>query len=336
MEKILTVVVPSYNAEAYLREDIPTFLDERILKDLEILIVNDGSKDGTSETGHKFQQSYPETVRVIDKENGGHGSTINAGIREATGKYFKVVDADDWVDTESLVHLVQYLKDHDSDLVLSPFYYVNDGTREKEEGLPLKDEEWKQIRAGENIPAERLLSRMQDTLQMHCVTFRTEILKAHGITLDENRFYVDQEYILYPVPFLQTVSFFPEFVYQYRIATEGQSMNWKNMIKNRNMHGEVLLSLIHYYEGQKAQLSEAQKEFFIYRCAKMLNTQASIYLMMKHCGEAKKEMKKFEEGIRRDYLEIYQYPYSRKIVLLRKMGYVGFRWISAYAKKVNR
>lgn len=336
MEKILTVVVPSYNAEAYLKEDIPTFLDERILADLEILIVNDGSKDGTSQTGKEFQQKYPETIRVIDKENGGHGSTINVGIREASGKYFRVVDADDWVDTESLVHLIQYLKAYDSDLVLSPFYYVNDGTRAKEEGLPLEEEAWRQIRTGENLPAESLLSGMQDTLQMHCVTFRTEILKSQGITLDENRFYVDQEYILYPVPFLRTVSFFPEFVYQYRIATEGQSMNWKNMIRNRNMHGEVLQSLIGYYKERKEELSETQKKFFVYRCAKMLNTQASIYLMMEHCGQAKKEMKRFEEGIRRDCPEIYEYPYSRKMVLLRKMEYLGFRWVSAYAKKVNR
>ena len=101
MEKILTVVVPSYNAEAYLKEDIPTFLDERILEDLEILIVNDGSKDGTGRTGREFQQKYPETIRVIDKENGGHGSTINVGIREATGTYFRVVDADE--DRKSVV-----------------------------------------------------------------------------------------------------------------------------------------------------------------------------------------------------------------------------------------
>ena len=94
MKKILTVTVPSYNVEKFLENTLDSFVDERVLDDIEVLIVDDGSKDKTAEIGRKYEEKYPDTFRVISKENGGHGSTINRGIGEAKGKYFKVVDGD--------------------------------------------------------------------------------------------------------------------------------------------------------------------------------------------------------------------------------------------------
>ena len=103
MNKVLTITVPSYNVEKFLENTLDSFLDERILEDLEVLIVDDGSKDRTAEIGKQYEERYPDTFRVISKENGGHGSTINRGIKEARGTYFKVVDGDDWVDRKSVV-----------------------------------------------------------------------------------------------------------------------------------------------------------------------------------------------------------------------------------------
>ena len=101
MGKILSITIPSYNVEKYIDKCVQSMLVDSILDDIEILIVNDGSKDSTPEIAKGYVEKYPQTVRLIDKENGGHGSTINAGIREATGKYFKVVDGDDWLNTEN-------------------------------------------------------------------------------------------------------------------------------------------------------------------------------------------------------------------------------------------
>lgn len=335
MEKVLTVVVPSYNAENYLQEDIPYFLDEEILDDVEILIINDGSQDRTQKVGENYQDQYPDSVRVINKENGGHGSAVNVGIREAKGKYLKIVDADDWVHTASFKKLVKELKTESNDLILHPFHYVNDGTGAREDGLPMKQEQWEMIEYGRSYELEEVLGQIKDDFLMHEITYRTALLREHPIQLDENHFYVDQEYVLYPVPFIKTVVFYPEYVYQYRIATLGQSMNWNNMIKNRDMHGEVLLNIIKYYDTLKASLTDERKDFFVYRCAKMLNTQASIYLMMEECGQAKKEMRQFEKKIQNKYPEVYRYPYSRKMQLLRHLRYMGFRVVSAYAKRVN-
>ena len=335
MEKILTITVPSYNAEKYLKEDLPSFMAEPILKDLEILIVDDGSHDRTRDIGLEFQKKYPDTVRVISKENGGHGSAVNTGIQEARGRYFKVIDADDWVDTSSLEHLINYLRLSDSDLVLSPFYYVNDRTREKTPGLILEEGAAQQVNDGENYELEGMLEYMKDSIQMHAITIRSSILKDNDIRLDENHFYVDQEYVLYPIPYIQTVSFCSEYVYHYRIATDGQSMNWENMIKNRNMHGEVLRNMIEVYNRLKNTFSEKQKEFFLYRCAKMLNTQATIYLVMPEQKTAKREMRKFEKKIKDLCPQVYAYPYSRKVTLLRKMHYWGYCWVAEYTRKVN-
>ena len=102
MDKILTITVPAYNVEMYLDSILPTFLDDQILDVIEIFIVNDGSEDKTKEIGQRYVDQYPGIVYLIDKENGGHGSAINKGIELATGKYFKVVDGDDWVDTKEL------------------------------------------------------------------------------------------------------------------------------------------------------------------------------------------------------------------------------------------
>ena len=119
--KILTIVVPSYNTELYIDECLPTIISSKSIDDIEILLVNDGSTDNTLKKARYFEELYPQSIRVIDKENGGHGSVINRGIKEATGKYFKVIDGDDWVDTAAFNQLVSCLKRVDVDLVMNPY-----------------------------------------------------------------------------------------------------------------------------------------------------------------------------------------------------------------------
>ena len=109
-EKILTVTVPSYNVQAYLEDCLESFVNSEVMDDIEVLIVNDGSSDDTATIAERYVSKYENTFRLINKENGGHGSTINTGAREARGKYFKVVDGDDWVDTRSFIRLVKVLK----------------------------------------------------------------------------------------------------------------------------------------------------------------------------------------------------------------------------------
>lgn len=107
--KYISFAIPSYNSEDYMSHAIESILPGG--EDVEIIVVNDGSKDGTSEIAHEYKNKYPNIVRVVDKDNGGHGDAVNSGLSHATGKYFKVVDSDDWVDEDSLHKILEFLKE---------------------------------------------------------------------------------------------------------------------------------------------------------------------------------------------------------------------------------
>ena len=122
MNKILTIVVPTYNVEKYLSRCLDSLLyDEKTNKKLEIIVVNDGSKDNSLKIANEYKEKYPDSVLVIDKENGGHGSTINAGLKIATGKYFRVIDSDDWVNIDEFPSYINDLEKLNSDIVLTNF-----------------------------------------------------------------------------------------------------------------------------------------------------------------------------------------------------------------------
>ena len=124
MNKILSVVIPSYNMEEYLYRNVSSMMIGEILDDLEIIIVNDGSKDRTSEIAHELQRKASQSIVVIDKENGHYGSCVNAALKIATGKYFRILDADDWMDSGEFVKFVNILKCIDVDCIYTPFANV--------------------------------------------------------------------------------------------------------------------------------------------------------------------------------------------------------------------
>ena len=126
--KYISFAIPSYNSEDYMSHAIESILPGG--EDVEIIVVNDGSKDGTSEIAHEYKNKYPNIVRVVDKDNGGHGDAVNSGLSHATGKYFKVVDSDDWVDEDSLHKILEFLKeleeeDKEIDMLISNYVYEN-------------------------------------------------------------------------------------------------------------------------------------------------------------------------------------------------------------------
>ena len=129
----LTVIIPGYNIEKFIDKIMKSLLADAVIPDIQILVVNDGSKDRTQELAEAYEKKYPGCVRALSKENGGHGSTINYGMKYAEGKYVKVIDGDDWVNTETLIDLISWLKVTDVDLVAANYCIVNENTGESTE-----------------------------------------------------------------------------------------------------------------------------------------------------------------------------------------------------------
>ena len=186
MDKLLTIVIPTYNMQAYLHRCLDSLIvpNEQMAL-LEVLVINDGSKDKSSAIAHEYETKYPSTFRVIDKENGNYGSCINRGLVEASGKYIKVLDADDWYDTKNFEAFIEFLKETDVDLVVSDFSTVtDDGVVQKIHRYNIPDGKWKLT------DCESVLD-----MWMHAVTYRTAIFKELQYHQTEGISYTDQEWI---------------------------------------------------------------------------------------------------------------------------------------------
>jgi glycosyltransferase involved in cell wall biosynthesis len=327
--KVLTVVVPSYNTEQYMDECIPTFLANEILEDIEVLIIDDGSKDGTAKKGLEFEKRYPRTVKLVSKENGGHGSTINKGIEIATGKYFKVVDGDDWVDTNAFVRLVNYLKSTDSDLIASQYCRISAETGEKVKrrfpGITFEYE----------YQFDNIVNKI-DRIEMHAITIKTSILSDHQIAIDENKYYVDVEFILFPIQYVNTVVFLEDYLYMYRVCVATQSMSVSSLQKNKDMHYDVFFILVDFYNQIKNKISREKQDYISKRLAFMAWTQYKIYLSLPNDVNSKKELGDFDQKLKREIIDIYGKNTSRQISALRFNNLMLYRVIYRYNNKKSR
>lgn len=287
MDRILTVVIPSYNVEKFIPETIPTFLDPKVLHKIEILIINDGSIDSTERIATEFQQKYPDTIKVITKTNGGHGSTINTGIRNANGKYLKVVDGDDWVDKQMFCNYVEKIEKVDSDLVITPHNWIDAETGESTYEIRYPNLE-------ENIiyGLDKLIG---SDFNMHSLTYKTSILKKIE-PISEHCYYVDVEFALYPLKYVESVSYIDEAIYQYRFGYSDQSMSMINRIKNRNMHLRVLNNIIELYRSEN--MSDNARRLVRDRLIAMCEQHMIVLLNMNISHRNKEEIRTFVFDIR--------------------------------------
>ncbi|WP_165171956.1 glycosyltransferase family 2 protein [Adlercreutzia sp. ZJ242] len=245
MGKLLTIAVPSYNVEAYLDRGLSSYADHRFDEVLEVLIVNDGSTDSTAAIAQSYVEAFPLIFTLVSKENGGHGSAVNAGVSRASGKYFRVIDGDDWVDTEGLAKLLTSLSRVDADLVVDEMSRVDMQSGEK---TPFPFPEY--------VKTNRIVDftdvcNVQDTesyIDIHTLTVRTSLLRENEVRISEGIFYVDYEFIVKSTCFASSVMFLPVNVYQYLVGNAGQSMAAANMVKRFKHHEAVLRELLRFEE----------------------------------------------------------------------------------------
>lgn len=336
MEKIITIVVPTYNAEKYLRTNLESFHIEEVLDDIEVLVINDGSKDGSLSIAEEYCRRDPQTYRVISKENGGHGSGINYGIQYAQGKYFKVVDADDWVERDAFVHLVQFLKQTDSDLVYSGFLWAYDRGEESVEAFQKKAEmevPFQEVVYEKEYIFDEIAGKLY--IKMHNITIKTSILRDNRIRIDEHCFYVDSEYISYPIPYVNTISFLKDFVYMYRIGTAGQSVSMERMQQNEKHYDQVLSSLFDFYGalGREVPCSEEKKRYLARIAARVLAGKYKIVLSFPASREKKAQLRDYDQKIKKEFPDIYNSNINGAVKALRASGYLAYDLASALVKK---
>lgn len=245
--KYISFAIPCYNSQDYMAHAIESILPGG--EDVEIIIVNDGSKDRTSEIAHDYMEKYPTIVKVVDKENGGHGDAVNSGLTYATGKYFKVVDSDDWVDEEALLKILDTIKgfvkdESEVDMVIANYVYEKVGMTHK-----------KVIRYDNVLPENQIFKwedigrfRLDQYILMHSVIYRTEMLKLCRLELPKHTFYVDNIYVYYPLPHVRTLYYMNVDLYRYFIGREDQSVNEKVMISRIDQQLFVTKKMISMYE----------------------------------------------------------------------------------------
>ena len=215
MEKQITISIAAYNKEKYLDRCVQSLIIPSLDK-VEIIIVNDGSTDRTSEIAHRYAERYPRSVRVIDKENGHQGSCVNVALRQAEGKYFKMLDADDAFDKVVFEHLIELIERCDADMIVSGHAI---------QSRPVRIISPKGMKAGMSFPLNRIdfmEMGMRDCIGMHGTAYKTEIFRQHHIRLTEHCSFTDAEYCYYPIWHCRTVMFLDEVLYLYSTGVCGQ------------------------------------------------------------------------------------------------------------------
>lgn len=238
MEKVLTIGVPVYNMEKYLDRCLSSITSIKRPDLCEIIVVNDGSKDRSLEIAKGYESKYPDLLRVIDKENGGWGSCINRTIHEASGKYYKSLDSDDWFDTINLDSFIEELKDEDADMILSPYWETDESGNLTVEKVFSPELYGQTLNLNDYIQSLGTFKK-----SIHAITFKTSILKDNGIHIWE-RFYGDIDYINSPLKFVETIRFSPYNIYRYMIGREGQSISVKGYRAHINDYIAVARKMI--------------------------------------------------------------------------------------------
>jgi len=328
MEKILTISVAAYNAEKDIARCLDSMVNTSIANQLDIVVVNDGSNDNTLYIAEDYEKKYPGIVRVINKKNGGHGSTINASIKVAEGKYYKIVDSDDWVDAEGIEKLVSELKLTNVDLVLNPYHEINAKTLQRNNLV-------KPFTTKINIGKVYVTNNVEDiVIYMHSTTFKTSIVKKMGPIIDEKCFYVDMEYTVFPLKYVDTYICLGFPVYQYLLGTTSQSMNKNSLISRRDQHLRVTKRIIDYYEDNKESMNQGIREMVLRRVRLALLNQYKIYFNLS--GKvSKKELVSFDNWVRERSSDVYVGPEGRFMGIVRMNRRTRFFIFNAIVKAMK-
>nr|WP_288830059.1 glycosyltransferase family 2 protein [uncultured Clostridium sp.] len=301
--KLLSVAIPCYNSEAYMRNCIDSLLPGG--EEVEILIVDDGSvKDRTAEIADEYERNYPGICRAIHQENGGHGEAVNAGLRNASGIYFKVVDSDDWVDESAYMEILNTLRrfvygEKTLDMLVSNFVYEKQGSKRKKvmnyrTALPENELiDWDDVKVF--ILGQYIL--------MHSVIYRTELLRQCGLELPKHTFYVDNIFVYQPLPHVKTMYYLNVNFYRYFIGREDQSVNEQIMIGRIDQQIRVTKLMLSYYDVMKIKQRKLRR--YMVRYLEIMMVITSILAIKSGTEENMEKKKELWQSLRKQNLKLY-------------------------------
>lgn len=321
MHKILTIIVPTYNMENYLGRCLDSLiLPKEQMYLLEVLIINDGSKDNSLEIARQYEKMHPETFHVIDKENGNYGSCINRGLAEAKGKYIKVLDSDDTFDNEAFPLFVNFLTNSDVDCVISDMIQLDMAGN-------------KILKTSFNLPYSNSfkLSDMDfnvvRNMWMHCVCYKTENIRRIGYKQTEGISYTDQEWICVPMSTAKSLAYFPKVLYQYLVGRDGQTINPNVWEKNFWQEIKGAVRMIEERNNLYPDCSDEGIAYIDARIRKRVDLIYNVFFLLFTTFENNEEMKKLD-------FVVYHYN-SDFYESLNKKTYYCFSYIKYWRKSFD-
>lgn len=274
--KILTVAIPCYNSQDYMRHAVESVLAGG--EDVEVLIIDDGSTDDTAKIADEMEEEHPGIIRAIHQENGGHGEAVNTGLKNAKGLYFKVLDSDDWLDRESLIKVLEKLRRFIRegqlvDMFLANYVYEKPSLRKH-----------KAIRYEGVFPEEKVFGwsdvkkfKISQNILMHSVIYRTQMPYDCGLELPKHTFYVDNIFVYKPLPSVKTMYYMNVDLYRYFIGRDDQSVNETIMISRIDQQIKVNKIMIDAFDLNKIK-NKKLRDYMVKYLAMMM-TVSSVFLI---------------------------------------------------------
>ena len=282
---ILSVSIAAYNVQDYLSEALESLvnLPEGLSEKIDVIVVNDGSSDNTLKIATSFQERFPNCITVIDKPNGGYGSTFNAALEIARGKYIRFLDGDDWFEPEGLAYYIDQLATYDVDAFYSPFidfYEINN--------------ESKSIDLLSFVPeGEYIFTNLKHIppLPSRSLGYKTDFLRKISFSMTEHCFYVDDEYACIPLKSISSFFIGHKPLYRYRIGREGQSIS----VEGIERHWEDLMFVCTHIVnelGENAQ-SLGESSYLANRLAAIASSPFLKLTSIPPCKEKKAALIRF-------------------------------------------
>ena len=301
--KVLTVAIPCYNSQEYMGKAIESLLPGG--EDIEIIIVNDGSKDNTKKVAEEYVEKYPNMVRLVNQENGGHGEAVNTGLCNARGLYYKVLDSDDWVEENALHQIIDKLKEFIEnremvDLLISNYVY------EKVELGKRKVIDYHSCLPKDKIFGWSEIGRFKSSqnILMHSVIYRTKLLRDCGLKLPKHTFYVDNIFVYEPLPYVKKMYYLDVDFYRYYIGREGQSVNEQIMMGRIDQQIRVTKYMIDSHDLTKIHCKKLRK--YMVKYLVMMMTVCSVFLVKLNTEESLAKKEELWEFLKKKNLRLYK------------------------------